>query len=132
MNTTNFLKLTPNIMVDDVNRTVDYYRDILGFEHVMTVPEAGTLDWALVKRGGISLMFQSTKDFAEGYPAFADKKAGGTLSFFCEVEDIQALYDDIAYKVNVTVEMHRTFYDMDEFTIEDCNGYVLTFAESAR
>ena len=25
-------KLAPNLMVEDVNRTVEFYRDVLGFE----------------------------------------------------------------------------------------------------
>jgi hypothetical protein len=43
-------RLTPNMMVEDVNRTIDFYRDVLGFELVMSVPEHGLYQWALMKR----------------------------------------------------------------------------------
>jgi len=32
-------KLTPNLMVEDVNRTVEFYHDVLGFEFVVGVIE---------------------------------------------------------------------------------------------
>ena len=31
-------KLTPNLMIEDVNKTIDFYKDILGFEFVHGVP----------------------------------------------------------------------------------------------
>ena len=40
--------LTPNLMVNDVEETIEYYTDILGFTLLMTVPETGKLDWAMV------------------------------------------------------------------------------------
>ena len=36
--------LTPNLMVNDVEETVEYYTDVLGFTLLMTVPETGKLD----------------------------------------------------------------------------------------
>ncbi|NIR52325.1 bleomycin resistance family protein, partial [candidate division KSB1 bacterium] len=36
-----FRSLTPNVMVEDVNETVEYYKDKLGFELIMSVPEEG-------------------------------------------------------------------------------------------
>ena len=32
-------KLTTDLMVKDVNKTIDFYRQILGFEFVMRVPK---------------------------------------------------------------------------------------------
>lgn len=37
-------KLTPNLMVEDVNETIDYYKDVLGFELSMTNPKEGTFE----------------------------------------------------------------------------------------
>jgi catechol 2,3-dioxygenase-like lactoylglutathione lyase family enzyme len=37
-------KLTPNLMVEDVNRTVAFYQEVLGFELLTSVPEEGQLD----------------------------------------------------------------------------------------
>lgn len=42
--------LTPNLMVRDVNATVDFYKQ-LGFEIIQSVPDKGVLDWAMVGPG---------------------------------------------------------------------------------
>ena len=36
-------KMVPNLMVEDVNRTVAFYGDTLGFELLTTVPEGGAV-----------------------------------------------------------------------------------------
>ncbi len=41
-----FKKLTSNLMAKDVNRSVGFYKDILGFELATAVPENGFADKA--------------------------------------------------------------------------------------
>jgi|GraSoiStandDraft_36_1057302.scaffolds.fasta_scaffold865606_1 uncharacterized glyoxalase superfamily protein PhnB len=124
-------KLTPNLMVEDVNRTVAFYQEVLGFELLTSVPEEGQLAWAMLKRAGVELMFQTRASLTEELPGLRGKDIGGTFTLYIDVEDIQGLYAAIRDKVTVVVDMHTTFYGAREITIEDCNGYILTFAESA-
>jgi lactoylglutathione lyase len=124
-------KLTPNLMVEDVNRTVAFYQEVLGFELLTSVPEEGQLAWAMLKRGGVELMFQTRGSLTEELPGLGGKDIGGTLNLYIDVEDIQGLYTAIRDKVTVVTGMHTTFYGANEIAIEDCNGYILTFAESA-
>jgi lactoylglutathione lyase len=125
-----FHKLTPNMMVEDVNATVDFYRDVLGFDLVMTVPDSGRFDWALVRRDGIEMMFQTRASLSGDLPAFADRPLGGALTFYLDVEGIDALYRQLQARVAVVKELHETFYGTREFAIEDVNGFILTFAEA--
>jgi len=53
--TTKLKKLTPNLMVEDVNRTTAFYRDVLGFELLATQPESGQFDWAMMKRNDVEV-----------------------------------------------------------------------------
>jgi uncharacterized glyoxalase superfamily protein PhnB len=122
-------KITANLMVEDVNATVDFYRDVLGFELEASVPEEGELHWAMMVRGGVEIMFQSAADLKKEYVPFADMKVGGSLLLFIEMRGVETFYAEIKDKVRVTVELHDTFYGMREFTIEDADGYTLTFAE---
>ena len=64
-------KLTPNIMVEHVNSTVDFYKNVLGFELLTTVPEQGTFDWAMMKRDTVEIMFQSRTSLSGDLPQFA-------------------------------------------------------------
>ena len=124
-------KLTPNIMVEHVNSTIDFYRDILGFELLASVPEQGTFDWAMMKRDTVEIMFQSRTSLSGDLPRFSDKAIGGTLTLYIDVADIKGLYANLQNKVKLVHDMATTFYGAQEFTIEDCNGYILTFAEQA-
>ncbi|MFQ5571362.1 MAG: VOC family protein [Rhodothermales bacterium] len=120
---------TPNMMVDDVNETVAFYRDVLGFNLVMSVPEAGSLDWALVRRDEVEVMFQARASLTEEIPMFKDLPIGGALSFYIDMQGVEALFEQISPRVTVIQDLHVTFYGRREFAIQDCNGFILTFAE---
>lgn len=121
--------LTANLMVADVNETVDFYRDVLGFQLVMSLPEGGNYDWAMMSNGGAQIMFQALDSLVEEYPAFSDSAVGGSLVLFIVLEGIDEFHESIKDKAKIVVDLHDTFYGMREFAIEDNNGYVLTFAE---
>ena len=124
--------MTPNLIVNDVNKTVDYYRDLFGFKLEMSVPESGTLDWAMMKHGTVEIMFQTLPSIAKDVPAFAGKQPGGAFTLFVIVADVKKLYTTVKSKVELAVDFNTTFYGMDEFTIKDLNGYYVTFATPAK
>ena len=126
---TTLKKITANLMVESVDTTIAFYKDVLGFEVITTVPDAGPFDWAWMKRGDVELMFQSRPSLSGDMPAFADKEVGGTFGLYINVEGVQSLYDTIKDKVTIIKDMHTTFYGAQEFYIQDCNGYILGFAE---
>lgn len=134
-----YRKITTNLMVDNVNETLDFYERILGFGMVMGVPEdsreivanrdANTpLDFAVVKRDEVELMFQSRKSLSREIPPFAYQPLGGSLTLYIEVSNAAELYENVKDKVTILKDLHTTFYGMQEFYIRDGNGYVLTFA----
>lgn len=126
-----YTKLTPNLMVEDVDRTVDFYRDVLGFTLAATAPEQRPFDWAMVSSGGAELMFQSRPSLSGEVPALRDRKIGGALTIYIEVEDVEALYAQVKDRLPIVVDMHDTFYGACEFSAQDCNGYILSFAGRA-
>ncbi|HYU73050.1 MAG TPA: VOC family protein [Ktedonobacteraceae bacterium] len=123
-------KLTPNIMVEDVNRTIQFYKETLGFELLTSVPEKGQFDWAMMKRDGVEIMFQARASLGEEIPALQQKEIGGALTFYIDIEGVEELHAILKDKVTIVQEMHTTFYGAQEFAIQDCNGYILTFAEA--
>ena len=129
--TTTFKKLTPNIMVEDVNRTIEFYKNFLGFELLVSVPEEGQFAWAMLKRDAVEMMFQSRTSLGEEIPALQQKEIGGSLTFYIEVEDVKELYERLNGNVTIVQDMHKTFYGALEFAIQDCNGFILAFSETA-
>lgn len=122
--------LTPNLMVNDVEETIEYYTDILGFTLLKTVPEKGNPDWAMVKRNDVILMFQSAKSLKDELPKLKSQKPGGGLTFYIKVDRITELHEELVENdVEIIADLESTFYDTIEFSIIDNNGYVLTFSE---
>jgi len=129
--TTKLKKLTPNLMVEDVNRTTTFYKDVLGFELLATQPESGQFDWAMMKRNDVEMMFQARASLTGELPLFKHKAIGGSLTFYIDIDGVEGLYANLKDKVTIVQNMHTTFYGAQEFAIQDCNGYILTFAESS-
>lgn len=122
--------LTPNLMVNDVEQTVEYYTDVLGFTLLMTVPEKGKLDWAMVKRNDVVLMFQTKKSLSSELPRMAGEKPGGGITFYIKVDRITEIHEELYNnEVEIISDLESTFYNTIEFSVVDVNGYVLTFSE---
>jgi catechol 2,3-dioxygenase-like lactoylglutathione lyase family enzyme len=51
--------LTPNIMVEDVSKTIDFYRDVLGFTVQSSVPADRPLVWASLRRDEVQIMLHA-------------------------------------------------------------------------
>ncbi|MCW5256100.1 glyoxalase [Verminephrobacter aporrectodeae subsp. tuberculatae] len=134
-------KLWSNMMVADVNKAIDFYADVLGFQHVMSVPMGSeevlfqydgnkALVYALIKNGDIELMLQEQRSLRENVPAFADAadiRSSAVLYF--EVDDLATLATRLKKHCEVVRDLHDTFYGMKEIYVKDLNGYVLGFAQ---
>lgn len=124
--------ITSNLLVKDVDQTVDYYKNKLGFDLEMSVPrDDGKLQWAMVSRDNVAIMLQERESFIEEVPELSDVPIGGSFTLFVRIEGLDNYYEKIAVmdEVEIFREPNITFYGMKEFTIRDLNGYILTFAE---
>jgi len=121
--------LSPNIFVNNMTETLDFYRSI-GFQLIMTVPETGNdLVWAMMTNGEVTFMFQTFASLGEELPNIS-RKDGGSLLFYINIKKIREFFELIKDKVTVLKGLETTFYGATEFSILDNNNYVLTFAEN--
>jgi uncharacterized glyoxalase superfamily protein PhnB len=134
-----YRKITPNLIVENVSRTVDFYEQMLDFELVMGVPEDSQqvvttrdpdapLAFAMIKRGPVELMFQSRRSAAKEWSAMESGSAIEGIALYIEVADVRRLHAWLKGKATLLKDLHTTFYGMDEFYIRDCNGCVLGLA----
>lgn len=129
----NFTKLTPNLMVADVNETIKFYHDNFGFDAVVTIPDTGKFNFAILSNGDVELMIQKRESFSQDVNLPLEQQIGGTFSLFFEVNDIMPLFDKTTSAgLQVMRELHQTFYGSKEFTVRDNNGYILTFSEASK
>jgi uncharacterized glyoxalase superfamily protein PhnB len=122
-------KITPNLIVASVERSLTFYVDILGFERAMTVPENSPFVFASVTSGPVEIFFNDVSTVAKGSPQLANRAFGGGNTMFIEVEGVDALHDRVATRAAICMDLTTQWYGMREFAIEDPDGYVITFAE---
>jgi uncharacterized glyoxalase superfamily protein PhnB len=122
-------KLTPNLIVADVSRSLAFYRDVLGFTVENTVPDAEPFVFAIVVSGQVQIYLNAPEPAVAEYPAFKDRPIGGTLTLFVEVKDIDAAYASLNGRVPVVMPLEKKWYGVTEFAFTDPDGYVITFAE---
>ncbi len=120
--------LSPNLMVENVNQTVVFYEEVLGFQLVGCVPEEGVFNWAMMSNGNAVVMFQTRESLTEELQYFENKPIGGTFTLYIKLKNIEDYFSKIKDKVQVLKHLDKTFYGSTEFSIADINGYVLTFA----
>jgi len=131
---TTFSKITPNLLVSNVERSLSFYVDVLGFEPGMHVPDQSPFVFAAVTSGPVEIFFNDAATAVKEYPAFAGKPIGATGTLYIEVEGtgtIDAFHDRIKPKATITMPIVTQFYGMREFAILDPDGYVITFGQRA-
>jgi uncharacterized glyoxalase superfamily protein PhnB len=122
--------ISPNIFVTDIKQTIDFYKQ-LGFEVAMTVPEQGDAFFALMTCGSVTFLFQTFESLGNELPTIS-RQNGGSLLLYIQTTEIRKFFDQIKDKVKVVKELEKTFYGATEFSIEDNNSYLLTFAEDEK
>lgn len=122
-------KLTPNLIVSDVARSVAFYRDVLGFTVAATVPDASPYVFAIVQSGPVEIFLNAPEPAVAEYPAFKDRPIGGTLTLFIEVVDISRAHESLKDHVRIVMPLEHKWYGVTEFAFEDPDGYLITFAE---
>ena len=130
-----FTDVTPNLVVSDIDRSLSFYREVLGFSVVTTVPEAAPFVFVWVQRDDVSVFLNTVGSVKEDLPDLAARSIGGTNTLFLMIdapspaEGIDALFDLVKSKARVVMPLKDQFYGMREFGIEDPDGYVIFAAQ---
>lgn len=122
-----FHRLTPVILVDQVEPCLPFWTERLGFEKVAQVPGPdGKPQFAMLVRDGIEVMYQTWASL-EAELGSGARTPGHSITLFIEVGDIDQV-DKAMKGVARVVDRHTTFYGMDEFSVRDPSGTLITFA----
>jgi len=74
--------LSPNIFVENMNETIDFYKSI-GFQLIMSVPETGSdLVWAMMTNEKVTFMFQTFESLGVELPNISRKKRRLTVALY--------------------------------------------------
>jgi len=123
----NVQSLTPLLQVYDMQRSVAWYRDVLGFQVMSTYEPDGHLYWATLQLGGAVLMLNARYEDDERPPSPppAQGREDTTLFFLCE--NVDAAYAELSNKAGRVSAPETAFYGMRQMEVIDPDGFVLCF-----
>jgi catechol 2,3-dioxygenase-like lactoylglutathione lyase family enzyme len=117
--------ISPSFIVTDVDRTIAFYRDKLGFETTFRAPEQGAF-FAIVRRDGAQIFIKSEAGIT---PQPNSKRHPHLrLDAFVYVEEPDALAAEFAGSgAEFSSELKDTHDGLRGFEVTDPDGYVLFF-----
>lgn len=112
--------ITPMLRTWKLQESVAFYTGVLGFVVDATNAASG---WAALHRDDAALML------SEPNPHEGDKYPRFTGSLYFNVDDVDAIWQQVKTKAAISYPPETFFYGMREFGIYDNNGYLLQFGQ---
>ncbi len=122
--------LSPTLAVRNMRETIEFYKNSLGFEMGLVFPDANNPRYAELSKDGMVLMFISAKDCKIG----SEEKLGIGVNLYMQIDgDIDEYYQELKRRrVKIAVDIADEPYGIRDFTVEDINGYQLTFNQLSK
>lgn len=114
------------LICKDVQATIDFYCNVLGFEVRDRMDDVGASGWASLNRGSVGIMLASPTYIPSPHPK------NGQLSevlFYFYTEDVVDLRNHIVQKGYPVSDFAVRFYQMKEIELTDPEGHILIFGQ---
>jgi uncharacterized glyoxalase superfamily protein PhnB len=123
-------KVTPVLFAEEIEPCVKFSMERFGFEKIAEVPEGGKLGFAMLRKGGVELMYQSYASVDKDVAAIAQQVRKGPTFLYVEVDNLEETISAIK-GAQVYMPRRTTFYGSTEIGIKDPAGHFVTFAQFA-
>ena len=133
--TATFSRLTPILITDDMDATIAFYRDVLGFRVTAQIPDENPT-WCFLLRDGAAIMFttpdehdhEHDEDDGHGHDHEHEHSgAEGLWTMYVYSEGVESLWEQLKDDPKVAYPLYDTHYGMREFGLRDCDGNMLSF-----
>ncbi|PWN58518.1 bleomycin resistance protein [Chryseobacterium viscerum] len=118
---TQFTAVHPILWTENLDETIAFYMNILGFT---LMDRNDDWQWASLRKDEVLIMLSQPNQHEN--PA----SIGFSGSFYFNVNDVDALWEDIKAKAKVCYEIETFEWGMREFAVYDNNGYRLQFGQA--
>jgi uncharacterized glyoxalase superfamily protein PhnB len=122
--------ISPTLAVKDMKQTIEFYKNSLGVKVGMAFPDADNPEYVDLSKDGMVLMFIPAGNIGIGKA----EKLGVGVNIYMQIDgDIDKYYNELKNKgVKIVVDIKDEPYGIRDFTVEDINGYKLTFNQVSR
>jgi uncharacterized glyoxalase superfamily protein PhnB len=117
--------ISPTLAVRNMKGTIEFYKNSLGFKMGTAFPDASNPEYVDLSKDGMVLMFIPARNIGIG----SGEKLGIGVNLYLQIDgDIDEYYQKLKKKgVKIVVDIKDEPYGIRDFTIEDVDGYQLTF-----
>lgn len=121
------MKITAVLIVDEIEKSLPFWVERMGFEKTVEVPEGDRLGFVILVRNGAEIMLQSVESVRKDAPQFVPKPGSPAASLFVEVDDFADALERLE-GYPVALPDRTTFYGMREIGVRAPDGSVVIFA----
>ncbi|MCC2606340.1 VOC family protein [Planctobacterium marinum] len=126
-------KMTPMLNVKDIFRSLDFYQDALGFELLSPMEELIHFRWGIIAADGTEFMLSESESAPQADAAIDPLlNHNWAVNFYFYPANIKALHDALLKKKFQPTALKQTEYGMQEFSIQDPDGHLLSFGAESR
>jgi len=122
------MKITAVLIVEEIEKSLKFWVDRMGFEKTVDVPEGDRLGFVILVRDGAELMMQTISSVQRDEPRFAPERPETKgCGLFVEVSD----FEDVKRRLqgyHIVMQERVTFYGMREIGVAEPNGHTVIFA----
>jgi uncharacterized glyoxalase superfamily protein PhnB len=119
--------ISPLLAVKDMKATIDFYQGSLGFKVGLLFPDASKPEYADLSKDDMVLMIVPVENMGIAPQA----KLGAGVNLYLQIDgDVDQYCAELKEKgVKIVTELKDEPWGSRDFTIEDINGYLLTFSQ---
>ena len=117
--------LAPLLNVEDAARSIRFYVEALQFEVIRQAEFDGSVGWAALRHGDITIMINRSRRSDSG--ARRDRPSYGETVFYFYVDSAPDLHRALAEKGVEVSDVTIEDYGLAEFRLRDPDGYELAF-----
>jgi catechol 2,3-dioxygenase-like lactoylglutathione lyase family enzyme len=122
------MKITAVLIVEEIEKSLAFWVDRMGFQKTVDVPEGDRLGFVILVRDAAELMMQTISSARKDAPQFAPNgPVTKGCGLFIEVED----FADVKRRLDgypIALSERVTFYGMREIGVSEPNGHTVIFA----
>ncbi len=121
-------RVTPVLLVDEIEPCLNFWVDRLGFAKAGEVPDGNKLAFVMLQKGTTEVMYQTYASVQKDNAQLAKDMRKGPTFLYVEVDDLDAVIAALK-GVPVVIPVHTTFYGAREIGVKDPAGHFVTFAQ---
>ena len=119
-------RLTPVLLVDEIEPCLAFWTDRLGFQKVAEVQHGDRLGFVILVRDGVQIMYETRALMAEDLPELASGATPGSMILYIDVSNIEQTVEALD-GVDVVVPLRQTNYGRAEIYVREPAGNVVAF-----